>query len=43
MIENSNIKEISIRDDIDREDLFGNLDFNRIYDAFDKKYAIEES
>lgn len=21
---------------------FGNLDFNRIYDAFDKKYAIEE-
>ena len=23
-----NIKEISIRDDIDREDLFGNLDFN---------------
>ena len=22
---------------------FGNLDFNRIYDAFDKKYAIEES
>lgn len=28
MIENSNIKEISIRDDIDREDLFGNLDFN---------------
>ena len=23
-----NIKEFSIRDDIDREDLFGNLDFN---------------
>ncbi len=22
---------------------FGNLDFNRIYDAFDQKYAIEES
>ena len=26
--ENTNIKEVTVRDDIDREDLFGNLDFN---------------
>lgn len=28
MTDNSNIKEINVRDDIDREDLFGNMDFN---------------